>query len=61
MESLFLLIPLAVLFTVLIANAFAWAVNNRQFEDLENASSRVLFDDDLPPPERPRTSEDGHD
>ena len=45
MESLFLLIPLAVLFTVLVANAFFWAVNHRQFDDLDNAGSRILFDD----------------
>jgi cbb3-type cytochrome oxidase maturation protein len=49
MESLFFLIPLAVLFTVLAGNAFFWAVNQRQFDDLDSAGHSILFEDDLPP------------
>lgn len=44
MESLFLLIPLAVLFAGLSVWAFFWAVNQRQFDDLENAGRAALFD-----------------
>jgi cbb3-type cytochrome oxidase maturation protein len=47
MESLFLLIPLAILFTVLIGNAFFWAVNHRQFDDLDHAGDSILYDDDI--------------
>lgn len=46
MESLFLLIPLALLFAGLTVYAFFWAVDNRQFDDLDNAGSAILFDDD---------------
>lgn len=52
MESLFLLIPLALLFTALAAQAFFWAINHRQFDDLDHAASRILFDDAPPPPEQ---------
>jgi len=44
MESLFFLIPLAVLFAGLSIWAFFWAVNQRQFDDLENAGRAALFD-----------------
>lgn len=51
MESFFLLIPLAMLFNALVAYAFCWAVNHRQFDDLDNAGQRILFDD-APPSDR---------
>jgi len=28
--------------------AFMWALKHRQFEDLEGAAARILFDDDDP-------------
>jgi cbb3-type cytochrome oxidase maturation protein len=46
MESLFFLIPLAVLFTALAAAAFFWAIDNDQFEDLDTAGNGILFDSD---------------
>lgn len=52
MESLFLLIPLAILFTALVARAFFWAIDHRQFDDLDHAATRILFDDDVAAPER---------
>lgn len=44
MESLFFLIPLALIFCVLTVKAFFWAVNNRQFENLDSAARSILFD-----------------
>ena len=48
MESLFLLIPLAVLFAALSVQAFFWAVKHRQFDDLENVGRSILYDADTP-------------
>jgi cbb3-type cytochrome oxidase maturation protein len=44
MESLFLLIPLALLSTGIALKAFFWAVANRQFDDLDQAGRGILFD-----------------
>lgn len=63
MESLFLLIPLALLSTGIALKAFFWAVNNRQFEDLDQAGRGILFDAELvqapTPLERPTTENSG--
>lgn len=47
MDSLFILIPIAVVFVAVAIRAFIWAVNNRQYEDLDTAAQRILFDDDV--------------
>jgi cbb3-type cytochrome oxidase maturation protein len=44
MESLFLLVPLALLIIGLIAAALIWAVMGGQFEALEQEGRRVLLD-----------------
>jgi cbb3-type cytochrome oxidase maturation protein len=49
-----------VLFTALVAYAFFWAVNHRQFDDLDNAGSRILFDD-APPVDAPGSEEQPDD
>lgn len=46
MDSLFILIPIAVIFVAVAIRAFIWAVNNRQYDDLDAAARRILFDDD---------------
>lgn len=46
MESLYILIPIAILFCALALKLFIWAVDNRQFEDLERESKRILDNDD---------------
>lgn len=46
MEALFFLIPLALIFCVLAVKAFFWAVNHRQFENLDSAARSILFDED---------------
>ncbi|WP_298368579.1 cbb3-type cytochrome oxidase assembly protein CcoS [Azospirillum sp.] len=34
--------------------AFLWALKSGQFEDLDGAANRILFDDDAPlPPSKP--------
>lgn len=49
MESLFLLVPLAVVFAAGSVLAFFWAVKHRQFDDLESVGRSILFDTDPPP------------
>ena len=45
MSILFVLIPLAMLMLAAALGAFFWAVGNDQFDDLDSAGVRVLFDD----------------
>jgi cbb3-type cytochrome oxidase maturation protein len=46
MDSLLLLIPLAVALGLLGLGAFLWALRSGQFEDLDGAAQRILADDD---------------
>jgi cbb3-type cytochrome oxidase maturation protein len=48
MEILYLLVPLSVLLAFVIGAVFWWAVARGQFEDLDGAAHRILFDDDDP-------------
>lgn len=45
MLSLLILIPVALLITVLIVWAFIWAVNNGQYSDLDRAGKEALYDE----------------
>ncbi len=45
MPSLYLLIPIAISFTLLAIGVFIWAVDNKQFDDLDSEAYRILFDD----------------
>ncbi|WP_444898850.1 cbb3-type cytochrome oxidase assembly protein CcoS [Microbulbifer sp. VAAC004] len=47
MDSLYFLIPIAVVFVALAIRVFFWAVNNGQYDDLETEGRRILFEDDL--------------
>lgn len=49
MNSLFLLIPLALVLVVFAAWAFFWAVRSGQFDDLETPALRILLDDEDSP------------
>ncbi|HJS32057.1 MAG TPA: cbb3-type cytochrome oxidase assembly protein CcoS [Alphaproteobacteria bacterium] len=51
MSSLLILIPLAILLGLIGLGAFLWALRAGQFDDLDGAANRILFDDD---DERPR-------
>ncbi len=50
MNSLYLLIPLALLLLVLSVWAFLWAVRRGQFDDLDSPALQILLDDDRAPP-----------
>ena len=46
MESLFILIPLALVLAVLIGVAFWWSTTSGQFENLEEEGRSVIDDND---------------
>ena len=48
MESLFILIPMALVLVVLIGAVFWWSTASGQFENLEEAGRSVIDDDDRP-------------
>jgi cbb3-type cytochrome oxidase maturation protein len=45
MESLDILIPIAMIIVVIAITILLWAINNGQFDDLESPSETILFDD----------------
>ncbi len=46
MSALVYLIPLALFLGLLGLAAFLWAVRSGQFDDLDGAAERILFDED---------------
>jgi cbb3-type cytochrome oxidase maturation protein len=46
MESLYILIPIAIVFVCIAIGIFLWAVKSEQFEDLERQGHNILFDED---------------
>jgi cbb3-type cytochrome oxidase maturation protein len=58
MNTLLILIPVALFLGLLGLVAFLWAMRSGQFDDLDGAATRILFDD-RPQPRRPFTSTDG--
>jgi cbb3-type cytochrome oxidase maturation protein len=45
MNALLLLIPIALLLGLLGLGGFMWAMRTGQFDDLDGAAGRILFDD----------------
>ena len=52
MSILLYLIPLALCLGLAGLFAFLWALRSGQFDDLDGAAQRILFDDDQPLPPR---------
>ncbi|NMM36837.1 MAG: cbb3-type cytochrome oxidase assembly protein CcoS [Glaciimonas sp.] len=46
MDILYLLIPMSVIVVFAIGAVFWWAINHRQFDDLDEVSERILNDPD---------------
>lgn len=61
MESLYILIPIAILFVIIAVVVFFWAVRSDQFEDLEREGMNVLLDDDDPKPPKTQQSNDDNE
>jgi len=47
MSILLFLIPLTLIMSCIGLIAFMWSVKNKQYEDLEGASNRILFEDKI--------------
>ncbi len=54
MDALLFMIPVALLLGGLGLGAFLWSLKSGQFDDPDGAAGRILFDDDLPPQDRPK-------
>lgn len=50
MDSLLLLIPIALVLGGLGLAAFLWSMRSGQFDDLDGAANRILFDDETEDP-----------
>lgn len=59
MEALIYLIPAALFLGLLGLGAFLWALKSGQFEDLQGAAERILYDDEDEEPAPKRKSDDG--
>ncbi|MDN3651223.1 cbb3-type cytochrome oxidase assembly protein CcoS [Thalassotalea ponticola] len=46
MSVIYVLIPIAILFTAIAIYLFFWAVKTEQFDDLEKQGMSILFDDE---------------
>jgi cbb3-type cytochrome oxidase maturation protein len=55
MDALILLIPLSLALGGAALAAFLWTMRSGQYDDLDAAAYRILFDDDTP---RPRAGQD---
>lgn len=57
MDSLYLLIPIALIFCVIAIKLLLWAINSGQYEDLDKEAWRILGDDDTSPEmQRPKAA-----
>jgi cbb3-type cytochrome oxidase maturation protein len=52
MNALLLLVPMALVLGLLGLALFLWTLRNRQYDDLDGAAARILFDDPPRPPSR---------
>jgi cbb3-type cytochrome oxidase maturation protein len=49
-ETIFVLLPLALLIAAIAVCLFIWAARSGQFDDLDTPAVRILFDDEAPRP-----------
>ena len=45
LDSLFILIPVALVLVAVAVRAFIWTVDSHQYDDLDAAANSILFDD----------------
>ena len=48
MKDFFFLIPISIVLGLSGLGLFLWSLKNGQYEDLDGASERILYDDDRP-------------
>ena len=51
MESLYLLIPIALVFCVIAIKLLLWAISSGQYDDLDKEAWRILADDEPAKPD----------
>ena len=56
MPSLYLLIPIALIFCVVAIKLLLWAINSGQYDDLDKEAWRILSDTEESPPDKPPES-----
>ena len=61
MDIIYLLIPIALLFTALAVKLFFWAVDSKQFDDLDSAGQQILFDNDTKKTNSPKAEKTDHE
>lgn len=49
MESLYFLVPCALIFIAVAVKVLFWAINNGQYDNLDTEAHRILFDAEQPP------------
>ena len=58
MDSLYLLIPIALVFCVIAIKLLLWAIESGQYDDLDKEAWRILAEEDTPPPATGRDLDD---
>ncbi|MDX5365061.1 MAG: cbb3-type cytochrome oxidase assembly protein CcoS [Alphaproteobacteria bacterium] len=58
MSILVYLVPAALLLGGLGLAAFMWSLRSGQYDDLEGAAERILYDDDKPEDDKPESTKD---
>ena len=48
MPALYVMIPAALLIVAIAIYIFFWAVDSGQYDDLDGAAERILYDEDQP-------------
>lgn len=68
METIYVLLPVALMIAAIAVGLFIWAAKSGQFDDLETPAVRMLFDDEpafasrpLDPRERAASARQAHD
>ncbi len=59
MTNLVILIPIALFLGAVGLAAFLWSLKSGQYDDLDGAAERILFDDDDSPDDPPNNAKDG--
>ena len=57
MESLYFLVPCALLFIAIAVKVLFWAINNGQYDNLDTEAHRILFDEEKIKPSSAPSSE----
>ena len=57
MDSLYLLIPIALIFCAIAIKLLLWAIGSGQYDDLDKEAWRILADDHPEPPTKPANKE----